>query len=103
MTRERLPDRRKSENFRFKVGTTSYHATVGYYHDGRPGELFLNCEKTGTDLQVYMRDSAIAVSMALQGGVPIETLAKAMCRHEDGSPEGLLGQFLDMYAEGEQG
>ena len=48
--RERLPDRRRSETFELEVvvgnATLKYTATVGFYKDGRIGELFLNNHKS---------------------------------------------------------
>ncbi len=94
--RSALPNRRLCETFSFKVNGARYHGSVGYYDDGRIGEVFLNCAKPGTDVQVAMRDSAIALSMALQYGTPIETFKKALCRLDDRAPEGPLGRFLDL-------
>jgi ribonucleoside-diphosphate reductase alpha chain len=40
--RERLPDRRHSETFNLEIGGLHYVATVSWFADGRPGEVFLN-------------------------------------------------------------
>lgn len=100
MKREALPQRRQSITFEFRVdGGLLYQATVGYYPDGRPGEIFLDSSKSGTDVQVNMRDAAIAISFALQYGAHIEDICSAFTRRADGSPEGPLGVLLDMIVK----
>lgn len=98
MKREQLPQRRQCKSFAFKMDgrRLNYHATVGYYDDGRPGEIFLDSSKSGTDVQVSMRDAAIAISFALQYGAAIEDIRSAFTRRPDGSPEGPLGVLLDI-------
>ena len=68
MNRERLPQRRRVERFNLEVGGISYTAEVGFYPDGRLGEIFLNAGKSGTHLSVATAEIAIAVSFALQHG-----------------------------------
>ena len=102
-TREKLPQRRRTENIKFNVEQRDgskrvYHATVGYYPDGRVGEVFLAAGKVGSDVDVAMRDSAIAMSFALQYGCPIEDARAAFCRDEGGRAEGPLGAILDILA-----
>lgn len=93
--REVLPNRRFSETISFRHGVFDYRATVGFYPDGRAGEVFLNAAKTGVDLDVATRDSAIALSFALQHGCRIETICSAMTRDEQGRPAGALGILVD--------
>jgi ribonucleoside-diphosphate reductase alpha chain len=101
--RERLPDRRRSETFDFDVpvGTTVLHytATVGYYPDGRIGELFLNNHKSNSTADTNARDAAIAFSFAVQHGAEIEDIRKALCRESDGRASGPLGAALDLLKE----
>lgn len=85
--REQLPQRRKCETLSFRIGNHTFQGSVGYYDDGRPGEIFLDCSKSGTDVQIAARDSAIAVSMALQHGASIESIRTAFTRKANGSPE----------------
>ena len=98
--RERLPTRRRSETFDFDVpvGTTvlRYTATVGYYLDGRIGELFLNNHKSNSTADTNARDAAIAFSFAVQHGADIEDIRKALCRETDGRASGPLGAALDL-------
>jgi|SRR6516162_4711118 hypothetical protein len=61
--RERLPNRRGSETFDFEVpaGTAVLHytATVGYYANGRIGELFLNNHKSNSTADTNARDARL--------------------------------------------
>ncbi len=47
--RERLPDRRQADTFEVRYGDNVYQVAIGYYPDGRPGEVFLSGAKTGSD------------------------------------------------------
>lgn len=95
MSRTRLPNRRPCETFEFEHGGHRYTATVGFDRRGRPQEIFLGTGKPGTGLETACRDAAVAVSLALQHGTPIDTLRHAMTRLDDGSPAGPLGVLLD--------
>ncbi len=93
--RSRLPDRRGSDTFEIRHGNFTYPLTASVDANGRLGELFIDSDKSGTDLSVMMHDAAIAVSLALQHGCPPENLAQAFERNEAGLPAGLLGLALD--------
>jgi ribonucleoside-diphosphate reductase alpha chain len=71
--RERLPRRRRSSTFSFRVADCEGYVNVGEYEDGRPGELFLKVSKQGSTLAGVMDAFAISVSMGLQHGVPLKT------------------------------
>jgi hypothetical protein len=102
MPREPLPERRRSETLDFNfAGKLQYRATLGYYDDGRLGEVFLNAGKVGTDVDVSTRDSAIALSFALQFGCTVDVIRAAMTRDGNGQPEGPLGVLLDLLAKEE--
>jgi hypothetical protein len=94
--RKVLPTRRRAETFVFDHDTLKFTATIGYYGNGRPGEIFLNCSKLGTGADSNARDAAIAVSIALQHGVEIDTLRNAMTRNSDGSASSPIGHLLDL-------
>lgn len=98
MGREALPQRRKSENVEFTCRNIRYTATLGYYSDGRLGEVFLFAGKVGTDVDIATRDSAIALSLALQNGCPVEQLRSAFLRDAPGAAEGPLGKLLDLLS-----
>jgi ribonucleoside-diphosphate reductase alpha chain len=74
--RERLPRRRKSITFAFRVADCEGYVTVGEYDDGRPGEVFMKVSKQGSTLAGIMDAFAIAVSLGLQHGVPLSTYVK---------------------------
>ena len=72
-TRERLPKRRDSRTTSFAIGGAEGYLTAGTYDDGRLGEVFLKFGKQGSTLAGVMDAFSIAVSVALQYGVPLET------------------------------
>jgi hypothetical protein len=59
MPRERLPDRRASENFNFTWNQIPFVATISRYPDHRLGEIFLASNKAGSHLDAAVRDSAV--------------------------------------------
>jgi ribonucleoside-diphosphate reductase alpha chain len=74
--RERLPRRRNSSTFAFRVADCEGYVTVGEYDDGRPGEVFMKVSKQGSTLAGIMDAFAIAVSLGLQHGVPLATYVR---------------------------
>ena len=97
--RERLQDRRERIPVDFEFNGHQFIGGAGLYPDGRIGELFLNAGKTGTHLSITMQDCAIAASLALQYGCPLEVLRHAMLRDDDGIAAGPLGHLLDRIWE----
>ena len=97
-TRRRLPNRRAHLVLDFEHGGFSYTAGVGFFDDdGRqPAEIFLTTAKRGTVLDTNARDAAIAASLLLQHGCPVETLRRALTRNGDGSASGPLAHVLDL-------
>ncbi|MGH9149871.1 MAG: hypothetical protein ACRD0F_05965, partial [Acidimicrobiales bacterium] len=71
--RERLPRRRRSVTFAFRVADCEGYVTVGEYDDGRPGEVFMKVSKQGSTLAGIMDAFSISVSLGLQHGVPLRT------------------------------
>lgn len=74
--RERLPRRRNSKTFAFRVADCEGYATVGEYEDGRPGEVFMKVSKQGSTLAGVMDAFSISVSLGLQHGVPLSTYVR---------------------------
>ena len=97
--RDILPNRRHNETLVFNVKGIRYKATLGYYKDGHLGEVFLNAAKLDSTSDIAAREAAICVSMALQYGAPVETIATAFPRSPDGKPEGPLGTLFDKLTE----
>jgi hypothetical protein len=98
--RERLPNRRRSESFEFRHNGFAFTASAGFFENGHLGELFLSSHKPGSPIEAIARDSAVTVSIALQFGVPIETIRAALTKDHDGAPATLLGAALDKLVEG---
>jgi len=98
--RQRLPNRRACESFEFRHNGFAFTLSAGLYPDGRIAELFLSSTKSGSPIEAIARDAAIMASLALQFGVPIETIRAALTRDNDGGPATLLGAALDALAEG---
>src|SRR2546425_7807755 len=69
--RQKLPRKRTSKTFSFRVADCHGYVTVGEFDDGRPGELFLKVAKQGSTLAGIMDAFAISVSHGLQYGVPL--------------------------------
>jgi ribonucleoside-diphosphate reductase alpha chain len=74
--RQRLPRKRNSRTFSFRVADCHGYVTVGEFEDGRPGEVFLNVAKQGSTLAGIMDSFAISVSHGLQYGVPLEAFVE---------------------------
>ena len=77
-TREKLPRRRTSRTFEFRVADCKGFVTVGEYDDGRPGEIFLRISKQGSTLAGIMDAFAISVSYGLQYGVPLRVYVETL-------------------------
>jgi ribonucleoside-diphosphate reductase alpha chain len=101
-TRQRLPNRRASTTFNFDCGPHRYSATVSYFPDSyRPAEIFLGNGRAGSDIDAAAKDSAVVCSLALQFGVPVETIRHALLRDPRGIASSPLGVALDILAAGE--
>ncbi len=74
--RERLPRRRNSRTWAFRVADCEGYVTVGEYEDGRPGEVFIKVSKQGSTLAGIMDAFSISISLGLQHGVPLSTYAQ---------------------------
>jgi ribonucleoside-diphosphate reductase alpha chain len=75
-TRRRLPKSRPSRTTSFSVGGAEGYLTAGSYPDNGLGEVFVKLGKQGSTLAGVMDAFAIAVSIALQYGVPLETFVQ---------------------------
>jgi ribonucleoside-diphosphate reductase alpha chain len=89
--RKRMPRERQSITHKFSIGGHEGYITAGMYEDGSVGEIFLtDIGKEGSTLRGMMNSYATAISIALQYGVPLETLVQkfSYMRFE---PEGITG------------
>ena len=75
--REKLPDRRKSYIQKAVVGGHKVYLHTGEYEDGRLGEIFIDMHKEGAAFRSLMNNFAIAISLGLQYGVPLEEYVDA--------------------------
>ena len=104
MTREILANRRLAETFDLEAGGQRYCATVGRFNDnGRLAEIFLANSKSGSQADTNARDASVVASIALQYGVPLDVLRKALMRDARGAPCGPLAVALDMVAAQDEG
>src|SRR5262245_54322208 len=98
-SRQRLSDRRASITFELELGGLRYTATVSRFADRRIGEVFLQNHKPGSQSDANARDAAVAASLALQHGCPLEVLRRALLRDAHGRPSTPLGAALDRIAD----
>src|SRR5690606_12377958 len=75
--REKMPDRRTGYTQKAIVGGHKVYLHTGEYADGRLGEIFIDMHKEGAAFRAMMNNFAIAVSLGLQYGVPLEEYVEA--------------------------
>ena len=75
--REKLPERRKGYTQKAIVGGHKVYLRTGEYKDGALGEIFIDMHKEGAGFRAMMNNFAIAVSVGLQYGVPLEEFVDA--------------------------
>jgi len=95
--RRKLPNTRKGVIHKFELaGGHEGYIAVGLYDDGTPGETFIDMSKEGTTVKGLMDTIGILTSMALQYGVPLETLVKKF-RHQKFEPYGIVRGHPDIH------
>jgi ribonucleoside-diphosphate reductase alpha chain len=99
MTRQRLPNRRACISFSFVCNDLDYTATVSYFADGKLAEIFLSNRRANSHSDAAAKDSGVVCSIALQHGVPVETIRKALLRDARGNPSSPLGCALDLLVQ----
>ncbi|MEP5152165.1 vitamin B12-dependent ribonucleotide reductase, partial [Planktotalea sp.] len=75
--REKMPERRKGYTQKAVVGGHKVYLRTGEYEDGQLGEIFIDMHKEGAGFRAMMNNFAIAVSVGLQYGVPLEEFVDA--------------------------
>ena len=75
--REKMPERRKGYTQKAVVGGHKVYLRTGEYEDGALGEIFIDMHKEGAGFRAMMNNFAIAVSVGLQYGVPLEEFVDA--------------------------
>ena len=107
--RQRLPNRRALETVAFEHGDQRFKVSLGSEVLGllRPGvvtvgpvrEVFISANKPESAIDCLACDGGILLSLLLQYGCPIDTIAHAMKRNPDGSPASPLGFAADLLRE----
>ena len=75
--RRRMPDRRKAYIQKANIGENKVYLHIGEYEDGKIGEIFIDTSKEGELVKALMNNFAIAVSLGLQYGVPLDEFISA--------------------------
>ena len=76
-SRFKMPDRRKGYIQKAQIGDHKVYLHTGEYDDGKIGEIFIDTNKEGELVKAMMNNSAIAISLGLQYGVPLEEYVDA--------------------------
>ena len=89
--------RRRAETFQIDFGglNKQHTITLGFYDDGKIGEVFISGGKSGEQVEAIARDGAVLLSMCLQYGVPLETIRHAITRDGQGLPSSIVGAVID--------
>lgn len=100
MTRRTLPNRREAETFGIMYANNQYTVSVGYFSRGEvmptgPAEVFISGTKAGSDVEAVARDGAVILSISLQHGVPLDVIARAITRGQNGEPLTIVGAVID--------
>jgi ribonucleoside-diphosphate reductase alpha chain len=94
--RRRLPNRRGSITFDLQALGLTFTVAASRFNDGSLGEVFIQNHKTNSAAGILASDCAIAASLALQFGCPVEVLARALSRNSQNVATGPLGAALDL-------
>ena len=86
--RFRLPPDRQSLTHEFTIGEFTGYLTIGFYQDGRIGEVFLEAEKQGSTLSGTLGAFGRSLSIGLQHGIPLDHYVQSF-KHMRFTPEGI--------------
>ena len=75
--RSKMPDRRKGYIQKISIGDHKIYLHTGEYDDGKVGEIFIDMNKEGELVKALMNNFAIAISLGLQYGVPLDEFVDA--------------------------
>jgi hypothetical protein len=98
MSGARLPERRTAETAEIEQGGMRFAVTIGFYPDGRPGEVFTHGAKSGSAIEGLLDDACVVVSLLAQYGVEPHTLAQSMGCLGDERPASVIGAPDDLVA-----
>jgi hypothetical protein len=94
-----------AETFELRHGNiaATFAITLGRYPDGTIGEVFISGAKAGSEFEAIARDGAVLLSIALQYGVPLETIRHAITREANGTPSTIVGAVVEKIAKSNEG
>ena len=72
--------------------------TIGFYPDGRPGEVFTHGIRSGSNLDALLADACVVVSCLMQHGVEPREIAGSMGRLGNAEPASIIGAVIDLAA-----
>jgi hypothetical protein len=98
MTRRRLPNRRPAETVELEHNGSRFTVTIGFYPDGRPGEVFTHGIRSGSNLDALLADACVVVSCLIQHGVEPGEIASSMGRLGNAEPASIIGAVIDLAA-----
>jgi hypothetical protein len=98
MTRQRLPNRRHAETVELEHNGSRFTVTIGFYPDGRPGEVFTHGIRSGSNLDALLADACVVVSCLIQHGVEPREIASSMGRLGNAKPASIIGAVIDLAA-----
>jgi hypothetical protein len=96
MTRARLPDRRAAETIEIEHLGMRFTVTIGFYPDGKPGEVFVHGTKTGSTLDALLNDACVLVSLLMQHGIEPKDFATSMGRLGNAEAASIIGAVVDL-------
>lgn len=97
MTRDSLPNRRNGQTLVVLHRDRQWSFGVSYFPDGRVAEVFSYVHYgTGSDVETEARDGSILLSLALQHGVTLESIAHSLTRDDRGVACGMIGAIVDV-------
>jgi hypothetical protein len=98
MTRQRLPNRRPAETVELEHNGSRFTVTIGFYPDGRPGEVFTHGIRSGSNLDALLADACVVISYLIQHGVAPCEIASSMGRLGNAEPASIIGAVIDLAA-----
>jgi hypothetical protein len=98
MTRQRLPNRRPAEIVELEHNGSRFTVTIGFYPDGRPGEVFTHGIRSGSNLDALLADACVVISCLIQHGVEPGEIASSMGRLGNAEPASIIGAVIDLAA-----
>jgi hypothetical protein len=98
MTRQRLPHRRMAETVDLEQNGRRFTVTIGFYADGRPGEVFTHGIRSGSNLDALLADACVVVSCLIQHGVEPSEIAGSMGRLGNAEAASIIGAVIELAA-----